>query len=419
MVRGHGEAVDRAPDDGLRRPKEQSGWESTSPGRSRRSARTSRSSARATTSRGESGAFAEYVCVREERAVVRKPANVSFEEAAAVPIAGLTALQGLRDKGRLERGQNVLVNGASGGVGTFAVQIAKALGAHVTAVCSSGNVDAARSLGADRVIDYTKEDFTRTGERYDLLLDIAGSRSWSDCKRVLGRGRRSSPSAGRESNRLLGPLGHVVRLRLGSLRSSQKVAFFIAKFNKPDLDTLRGAARGREDHPGDRQRLSARRHRGGAAAHGHRAPRRQDRSHDLTHSPATMALELYMVGVVVEDMPRAVEFYRRLGVAVPDGAEAQEHVEVAMSGLTFFLSTKQANARWDPARADAAGGYRIVLEFYLEGREALDAKYDELTGLGYASHCAPYDVTPELRFAMVDDPDGNTILLSASGESPT
>ena len=132
-----------------------------------------------------------------------------------------------------------------------------------------------------------------------------------------------------------------------------------------------------------------------------------------------MALELYMVGVIVEDMPRAVEFYRRLGVAVPAGAESQEHVEVAMSGLTFFLSTKQANARWDPARADAAGGYGIVLEFYLEGREALDAKYDELTGLGYASHCAPYDVTPELRFAMVDDPDGNTILLSASGESPT
>ncbi len=127
-----------------------------------------------------------------------------------------------------------------------------------------------------------------------------------------------------------------------------------------------------------------------------------------------MGLELYMVGVIVEDMPRAVEFYRRLGVDVPEGAGEQGFVEVPMSGLTFFLSTREQNARWDPAKTPASGGYRIVLEFYLETREALDAKYEELTGFGYASHCAPYDVTPELRFAMVDDPDGNTILLSAS-----
>jgi predicted lactoylglutathione lyase len=126
-----------------------------------------------------------------------------------------------------------------------------------------------------------------------------------------------------------------------------------------------------------------------------------------------MGLELYMVGVIVEDMARAAEFYRRLGVAVPEGAENEEHVEIVMGGMTFFLSTKRANARWDPARTDASGGYRIILEFYLETREALDAKYDELTGFGYEGHCAPYDVTPELRFAMVDDPDGNTILLSA------
>jgi len=126
-----------------------------------------------------------------------------------------------------------------------------------------------------------------------------------------------------------------------------------------------------------------------------------------------MALELYMVGAIVEDMPRAVEFYRRLGVDVPQDAEGEEHVEMKMSGLTFFLSTKRANARWDPARTDAAGGYRIVLEFYLETPSALDAKYEELTGFGYVGHCAPYDVTPKLRFAMVDDPDGNTILLSA------
>lgn len=123
-----------------------------------------------------------------------------------------------------------------------------------------------------------------------------------------------------------------------------------------------------------------------------------------------------MVGVIVEDMPRAVEFYRRLGVAVPDGAEQQEHVEIRMSGLTFFLSTQGANARWDPAKTPAEGGYRIVLEFLLDSRETLDAKYDELRVFGYAEHCAPYDVTPELRFAMIDDPDGNTILLSAFTE---
>jgi hypothetical protein len=127
-----------------------------------------------------------------------------------------------------------------------------------------------------------------------------------------------------------------------------------------------------------------------------------------------MALELYMVGVVVDDMSRAAEFYRRLGVEVPAGAEGQSHVEVKMSGLTFFLTTKEANARWDPARTDASGGYRIVLEFYLESRDALDAKYAELTAFGYVGHVAPYDVTPELRFAMIDDPDGNSILLSAS-----
>jgi catechol 2,3-dioxygenase-like lactoylglutathione lyase family enzyme len=127
-----------------------------------------------------------------------------------------------------------------------------------------------------------------------------------------------------------------------------------------------------------------------------------------------MGLELYMVGVIVEDMPRAAQFYRRLGLDVPEGADEEEHVEIAMSGLTFFLSTKRANARWDPARTDASGGYRIVLEFYLETPAALDATYEELTGHGYVGHCAPYDVTPKLRFAMVDDPDGNTVLLSAS-----
>lgn len=127
-----------------------------------------------------------------------------------------------------------------------------------------------------------------------------------------------------------------------------------------------------------------------------------------------MALELYMVGVIVEDMTRAVEFYRRLGVEIAEGSETKHHVEVKMSGLTFFLSTKTINTRWDPARIEATGdGYRIILEFYLETREAVAAKYDEMVGYGYESHAAPY-VTPfDNYFAMINDPDGNTILLSA------
>src|SRR5947209_7766064 len=130
------------------------------------------------------GAFAEYVCARED-AVVLKPTNMTFEAAAAVPIAGLIALQSLRDKGQIQPGQHVLIHGASGGVGTFAVQIAKALGAEVTAVCSTRNVEIVRSIGADHVIDYTREDFTRGDRRYDLLFDVAGTRSWSECRRVL------------------------------------------------------------------------------------------------------------------------------------------------------------------------------------------------------------------------------------------
>ena len=130
------------------------------------------------------GAWAEFAAAREAR-LARKPANLSFEEAAAVPIAGITALQALRDHGGLQPGQKVLINGASGGVGTFAVQIAKSLGAEVTAVTSTRNVDLVRSLGADQVIDYTQEDFTRRGVRHDLMLDIAGSRRFSQCRRVL------------------------------------------------------------------------------------------------------------------------------------------------------------------------------------------------------------------------------------------
>jgi len=188
---------------------------------------------------GRDGAFAEYVCVREERAVVPKPANVTFEQAAAAPIAAITALQGLRDKGQIQPGHKVLINGASGGVGTFAVQIAKALGAEVTGVCSTRNVDLVRSLGADHVIDYTHEDFTRSDRRYDLMLDVAGSRSWSECRRVLNPQATLVLVGGPKTNRLIGPLGHIVKVRLAALRSSQKVVFFIAKLIKADMVVLR------------------------------------------------------------------------------------------------------------------------------------------------------------------------------------
>jgi len=185
---------------------------------------------------GRGGAYAEYVTVR--KAIAHKPANVTFEEAAAVPTAAITALQGLRDFGKIQPGKKVLINGASGGVGSFAIQIAKALGAEVTAVCSTKNVEHARSQGADHVIDYTKEDFTWSGQQYDLLFNVNGSRSWSEYKRVL------KPDAifvlvGGPRTPLIGPLSLFIKTRIGMLGSSQKFAFFVAQFNREDMLVLK------------------------------------------------------------------------------------------------------------------------------------------------------------------------------------
>jgi NADPH:quinone reductase-like Zn-dependent oxidoreductase len=186
----------------------------------------------------QAGAFAEYVCVPEDGTVVPKPAGVTFEQAATLPVAATTALQGLRDKGRLQAGQKVLINGASGGVGTFAVQIAKALGAEVTGVCSTANVELVGSLGADHVIDYTRDDFTLGGQRYDLMLDNAGSRSWSDCKRVLADKAILVAVGGPKDNRFLGPASHMIKVRLASIGASQTAVLHPAKLNRDDLLAL-------------------------------------------------------------------------------------------------------------------------------------------------------------------------------------
>jgi NADPH:quinone reductase-like Zn-dependent oxidoreductase len=185
------------------------------------------------------GSWAEYTIAREDR-LAKKPSNLSFEEAAAVPVAAVTALQALRDKGQVQPGQKVLVNGASGGVGTFAVQLAKLFGAEVTAVCSTGNVEQARSLGADRVVDYTKEDFTKLGVQHDLMLDIAGSRSFLDCRKVLTPEATVVLIGGRMTYRGLGPLPHLGATILKSRFRSQTVTFFVAKVTTEDLTYLAG-----------------------------------------------------------------------------------------------------------------------------------------------------------------------------------
>src|SRR5947199_5957623 len=189
---------------------------------------------------GRGGAFAEYVCPRANRAVAIKPANITFEQAASVNIAGITALQALRDKGNVQPWQKVLINGASGGVGTFAVQIAKSLGADVTGVCSTKNVDLVRSLGADHVIGYTKEDFAKGAERYDVILDNVPNHSLAECRRVLNpKGKYVMiGGGGPNDSRWIGPFGRVIKTMVLSPFISQKMGMMMADANQKDLTVL-------------------------------------------------------------------------------------------------------------------------------------------------------------------------------------
>ena len=185
------------------------------------------------------GAFAERVSV-PENLVAPKPSNLTFEQAAAVPLAASTALQGLRDHGRMEAGHRVLIVGASGGVGTFAVQIAKALGAEVTGVCSTRNTDMVRSLGADSVIDYTKTDFTDGSRRYDVILQAAGTHAATACRRALTTRGTLVQISGTSDNRWIGPLDRIITGRLLSPFVSQTITTFTVRPNRQDLEFLRG-----------------------------------------------------------------------------------------------------------------------------------------------------------------------------------
>jgi len=190
----------------------------------------------------KNGAVADYICVKADRAIVMKPNNITFEQAGSVAVAGLTALQGLRDKGRIQAGQKVLINGASGGVGTFAVQIAKSFGAEVTGVCSTHNVDLVKSIGADHIIDYTRQDFTRTDQRYDMIYDLVGNHSFSERRQILTPngicvlagigGAGFHPESG---GRILGNFKDAFQSNF----TSQKFVFYIAKLTKDDLNVLR------------------------------------------------------------------------------------------------------------------------------------------------------------------------------------
>ncbi|MFL5543857.1 MAG: NAD(P)-dependent alcohol dehydrogenase [Gemmatimonadaceae bacterium] len=180
--------------------------------------------------RSKRGSFAEYVSVPEQMLAL-KPRNVTFEQAAGVPVAGLTALQGLRNHGRVQPGQKVLINGASGGIGTFAVQIAKGFGAIVTGVCNTANVDMVRQIGADHVIDYTQENFTTGAERYDVILDIVGSQSWRACRRVLAAHGRYVLAGG--------PPARGLRLVLLAPFTRGRLVMFIARAKLDDLNVMR------------------------------------------------------------------------------------------------------------------------------------------------------------------------------------
>ena len=190
----------------------------------------------------KNGAIAEHICVKADRAIVLKPSNITFEQAGSVGVAGLTALQGLRDQGHIKSGQKVLINGASGGVGTFAVQIAKAFGAEVTAVCSTRNVDLVRSIGADHVIDYTKEDFTKTDQRYDMIYDLVGNHGFSERRNILTPNGICVLAGVGGAGVHPGTMGRIAGNFWNAFRSNfskQKFVFYIAKLTKNDFDVLR------------------------------------------------------------------------------------------------------------------------------------------------------------------------------------
>jgi NADPH:quinone reductase-like Zn-dependent oxidoreductase len=192
---------------------------------------------------GVRGALAQYVVARERGAIVPKPAELTFDEAAAIPIAAITALQGLRDQGRIAAGQKVLINGASGGVGTYAVQIAKSYGAEVWAVCSTRNVEMVRSLGADHVIDYTQQNFTEGTERYDLILDNVGNHSFGDLDKVTKPGGVIVVVGGSKSDPFLGPIRRVAWQKVAAHFIDARLTFFIASVNQADLQLLADLAR--------------------------------------------------------------------------------------------------------------------------------------------------------------------------------
>ncbi len=190
---------------------------------------------------GCDGSFAEYACASASK-VAMKPGNVTFEQAASVNVAGLTALQGLRDKGKIQPGHKVLINGAAGGVGTFAVQIAKTFGAHVTGVCSTRNIDMVRAIGADEVIDYTRQDFTKSNlnsnQRYDLILECVGNHSFSECRRVLSPDGRYVGIGAPHDVSMMALLAPMIKDQLLSLLGSQKAVMFIAKSSQEDLTLI-------------------------------------------------------------------------------------------------------------------------------------------------------------------------------------